>query len=270
MKKFRNFAINHPILFGILLLVLYPVLAFLTYPVRYLFPATEIGQIYSDTAAKLILFLLCLGVLWGFGWIRLSGITRFGSIKIWLWIILIFVYHVVVDLYVFTGEIGIVSSNSPLAMATLLYYLVAGLFEETLFRGLILLAMVRGWGDSKTGLLKAVMFSSMFFGLIHLFNLVELPIGAVVFQVAGAAMLGVLWSALLMYTGSLWPAIVLHWLTNAAVNIQLLGIQDFTATGAIYARLAIWFIPMALLGLYLLWKRPQARKSTEGFLASPA
>lgn len=270
MDKFRNFAVRRPIVFGITLIILYPVLAFLTYPVRYLFPATEIGQLYSDTAAKLILLLLCLAVLWGFGWIRLAGLTRFGGIKIWPWITLIFVYHVLVDLYVFTGEIGIVSSNSPLGLPTLLYYLVASLFEETLFRGLILLAMLLAWGPSRTGTLKAVFFSSMLFGVIHLFNLVELSIGAVVFQVIGAAMLGVLWSALYLFTQSLWPAIVLHWLTNAAVNIQLLEIQDFAVTEMIYARLAFWFIPMLALGLYLLWKLPQARKNTTELLASPA
>jgi membrane protease YdiL (CAAX protease family) len=264
MKKIKNFALKQPVLFALALLALYPVMAILTYPLRYLFPATELGQIYSDTTAKLILFAVFLAVLWRFGWIKASGITRFGAGKYLLLIVIVFAYHLAVDVYAFTGKINVVSSSSPLGLAKLMYYLTAGLFEETLFRGVILLVMISAWGSSTKGIFKAVFFSSLFFGLIHLFNIAELSVAAVVLQAVGAVLLGILWASLVLTTRSLWTAVILHWLTNAAVNIALIGNADALNFVSIYARLALYFIPLGALGIYLTWKNSKSRIVTEG------
>ena len=256
MSKLKNFALSYPLIFGLVLVAVYPLLAILTYPVRFLFPQNQIGLLYSDTISKLILFSFFFVILWRFGWIRASGISRLVDVRIWMFVAIIFIYHVIVDLYVITGEVSIVSSNSPLAFPSLLYYFPASLMEEIVFRGLILLAMVFAWGSNKTGIVKAVVFSSLYFGLIHLFNLAEQPVGVVLFQAVGAALLGILWAAIVLVTKSLWPVIIIHWLTNAAVNIKLIENVNFQATAEMYGLLAIFFIPMAVLGTYLVWKLP--------------
>jgi len=261
MNTLKKFSIRYPVLFGLILIALYPVIAFLAYPVSMLFPTNEVGQLYSAAAVKLIMFLACVLVLWKFGWIGASGITRTASRKTWMVVAVIFVYHLVVDLYAFTGKVGIVTSNSPMGLANLVYYLPASLFEESLFRGLILLAMVSAWGDNKRGLAKAVFFSSLLFGLIHLYNLANLPSGVVMLEAVGAAMLGILWAALVLISGSLWPAILLHWLTNAAVNIQLSGIENFQETYGVHIQLIILFIPMVIIGAYLVWKIPEPQRT---------
>ena len=254
MKTFKNFALNHPVLFSLVMIALYPVLVFLTYPVNYLFPETEAGLLYSGAMTKLILCAVLLMILWRFGWLSAAGIARFRGIKTWPAIAMILIYHLVINLYAFTGEISTVTSNSPLGLANLVYYLPASLFEEILFRGLILLAMLLAWGETRRGVAKAVLFSSLFFGLIHLFNLAEIPLDVVLLQVLGAGMLGILWAALTLITHSLWPAILLHWLTNAAVNIQLIGTEDFQETTTMFATQAVLLIPLVVFGGYLIWK----------------
>lgn len=258
MNKFKVFALRRPFLFGIVLIFLYVILIYLTYPINFLFPENEVGQLYSNAAIKLTISLIFLAILWRFGWVKTSGLTRFGNVKVWLVIPILLVYHLLVNLHFMTGDLSIVFPNSPLAIANLVYYFPAGLMEEIMFRGLVLLAMVFAWGPTKKGLTKAVLLSSLLFGLIHLLNIVELPIEVVFLEVLVAAMLGFLWAAILMASRSMWPAIILHWLTNAAVNVKLLGINNFQETFSMHLGRTIFFIPLVVYGAYLVWKLPES------------
>jgi len=42
-----------------------------------------------------------------------------------------------------------------------------GIAEEFLFRGILLFVLVRAWGRNRTGALRAVLVTSVVFGLIH-------------------------------------------------------------------------------------------------------
>ena len=258
MNRFKNFALRRPFLFGIVLIVLYVLLLYPTYPVRFLFPDTEIGDLYGDTAIKLIISLIFTALLWRFGWVQASGLTRFGGVKVWLVIAIILVYHVLVNLRFITGNFAIFFPDSPLRIANLVYYFPASLMEEIMFRGLTLLAMVFAWGQTRKGLVKAVLLSSILFGLIHLLNVVDLPLTVVLLEVFVAAMLGFWWAAIFLATRSIWPAIILHWLTNAAVNVKLAGMDNFKETFNMHLGRGIFFIPLVVFGAYLIWKLPQS------------
>lgn len=86
------------------------------------------------------------------------------------------------------------------AMAWGLVFLLAGFFEESLFRGYIQFTLTRGigfwWG--------ALLFAAVF-GLTHITNTGESPIGLA--SVVGA---GLVFSLSLWYTGSLWWAVGFH------------------------------------------------------------
>lgn len=254
MNKFKNFALRRPFLFGVVLIFMYVIFVYLTYPINFLFPENEIGQLYSNAAIKLTISLLFLAILWRFDWTQASGLTRLGNVKVWLVVAIILVYHLLVNLRFMTGDLAIVFPDSPLAIANLVYYFPASLMEEIMFRGLTLLAMVLAWGPTQKGLVKAVLLSSLLFGLIHMFNVVELPIEVVFLEVLVAALLGFLWAAITLATRSLWPAIILHWLTNAAVNLKLIGIDNFQESFAMHVGRAIFFIPLVVYGAYLVWK----------------
>jgi membrane protease YdiL (CAAX protease family) len=84
--------------------------------------------------------------------------------------------------------------------------LLVALHEETWFRGVILTAL------APRGPALAVVASAMLFGIAHSANLLTtraLP-AAVAYQVASAALIGIVFGAVRLRTGMIWPSIVGH------------------------------------------------------------
>lgn len=75
--------------------------------------------------------------------------------------------------------------------------LTAGICEEILFRG-FLMWLIAAW----TNLLVAVILSSLLFGCVHIY------LGAA--YVPKAAIVGLIFAFVVVASGSLWPAIVIH------------------------------------------------------------
>ncbi len=97
--------------------------------------------------------------------------------------------------------------------------LIPAICEEILFRGYVLRAFEKSWG-----IITAIIISGIIFGLFHmqLGNLLPL------------ATLGVLLALMTWLSGSLWPAIVAHFVNNGAavlvgVNFPELIFQDMSA-----------------------------------------
>lgn len=258
MNKFKNFALKRPFIFGLVMVFLYALLTTITYPVHYLFPENEVGQLYADTFAKLIVFLVFLVLLWRFGWVKESGINQLGDAKKWLIVGLILVYLILVELYAFTGDMTIVFQNPQLATANLSFAFSTSLVEETMYRALVLVAMILVWGNTKGGQVKAILLSSLFFGLMHMFNLITRPVGVVLFQAIVVTLPGILYAALVLTSRSLWTAIILHWLTNAAVNIKLIGYENYQETQTMWVTFALSLVPLMAYSIYLIWKLPES------------
>lgn len=81
---------------------------------------------------------------------------------------------------------------------------VPALCEEVLFRGYILHAFEKSWG-----IITAVVVSGLIFGLFHL----QLP------NLLPLATLGIMLALMTWFSGSLWPAIVAHFLNNGAAVV---------------------------------------------------
>lgn len=104
--------------------------------------------------------------------------------------------------------------NLPLSglVCCIVCMLCVGFVEEALFRGLLFKAL------EKDGVNKAIVISSVTFGLGHLLNLVNGSGAGVVenlFQVTGAIIIGFLFVILFDRGGSLYPCVITH----AVVNI---------------------------------------------------
>lgn len=257
MKKLKTFAVQRPFLFAIVLVFVYALLTTLVFPVHYLFPDTEIGQTYGDALSKLIVFAIFLLALWRFDWFRASGITRTGGRWIWVLAAVITTYRILTELYAFTGSASLPITGGALAAARLTFSLSTALVEETMLRGLVLMAMLAAWGGSKQGQVRAVLLSAVVFGLTHLFNLISRPPGVVLFQTVMVMLPGILYAALVLYTRSLWPGIIIHWLGNAAVNIKLIGSESYQETFSMWLIYAVTLLPLVAYSAYLLWKLPE-------------
>jgi membrane protease YdiL (CAAX protease family) len=93
----------------------------------------------------------------------------------------------------FTGVVG-------LLIGLMLIAVLPGICEEVAHRGLLL----RGFA-ARIGIMKAVMFSSIIFGLMHL-NIV---------QAVYAAVLGYMMALAVLATRNIWTAVIMHFMNNA-------------------------------------------------------
>ncbi len=86
----------------------------------------------------------------------------------------------------------------------------APLYEELIFRGLILGALIQSMSDK-----KAIVASSLLFALWHLKNVFYLDPAQLAYQIAYAGFLiGPLLAYITLKTKTVWPGIILHYLNN--------------------------------------------------------
>ena len=127
----------------------------------------------------------------------------------------------------------------------------AGLFEEIMFRGIILTVLLAHYSDK-----KSVWISAVFFGVVHYANLLrEFNYEYFIFttaQVIWAIGLGLLWGYLVIKTNSLIPGIILHYLSNALDSLWLFLPNISIEIRVLYILLFAKFIPIILS---LLWIR---------------
>lgn len=90
-----------------------------------------------------------------------------------------------------------------------------GFFEEIVFRGVILMVLLERLEEEEHGIFKAVVISSILFGMIHLLNLFA---GAAIWptmqQVGYSFLMGLLWAVVYLKTKNLWLSMGLHALYN--------------------------------------------------------
>jgi len=106
-------------------------------------------------------------------------------------------------------------SGIPLILFVLMYILLPAVLEELLFRGVILFRL-RRFGDG-----FAVVLSSFIFALMH-HNMISMP---------GIFLIGVLFAYATIYSNSIIPAMVMHFLNNA-IAILLIWLEQHGAPEA--------------------------------------
>lgn len=159
---------------------------------------------------------------------------------------------------VITGNVVIKESGVTLLLYAL-YCLSIGLFEETVFRGIVFPLCYQKLKDKKLGLFFAVALSSAMFGATHLVNaLAGMNIGLCLLQVGYSFLIGALCAVAVVITKNLFVAIFLHavydiggMLLNRVGDLGIAtGFQWDTLTVVITAVLgticAIWTIMLLL------------------------
>lgn len=141
-------------------------------------------------------------------------------------------------------EVGVGSVGHMIQLV--IFLLMVSFAEEGLFRGVVLRAL------TPSGLTRSVVLSSLFFGLSHLSSIWGgASLLTTIIQVIVAMLLGIGFAGARLYTGTIWPIIIVHTLTNFATttngNFALAPVESFTLRS-----LTIFFIP-ALYALYGLW-----------------
>ncbi len=126
----------------------------------------------------------------------------------------------------------------------------AGLFEEIMFRGIILTLLLAHYSEK-----KSLFISAAFFGVVHYANLLhEFNYEQFIFttaQVIWAVGMGLLWGYLVIKTNSLIPSIILHYLSNALDGLWLFIPALSIEIRIIYILLFGKFIPIILTILWI-------------------
>lgn len=87
-------------------------------------------------------------------------------------------------------------------------------FEETAFRGVVLLGFAEKRRGSVKGLFVSIVLSSAVFGAVHLLNVFTSSPVAVILQIGYSFLIGAMCSVVLIRTADLWLCVILHAVFN--------------------------------------------------------
>jgi len=253
MQKLERLTIHHPIIFGFVLILLFTLLSTLTWPITQIFPSPE-GYEVGTALAKFVIAACFILLIWGFGWLKTSGFTSLGPKWIWLLVIVLMIFRAIIGIYAFTGSIQFGLLTVELTLAILFYTFATSLLEETMYRGLLLTAMVKAWGSTRRGLYAAAILSGLFWASLHFINLIIHPFPVVALQVLEITMAGFVYAAIVLSSRSIWPVIILHWVVNASVSLQAIQNPNFEETTTAWFIFNLAALPMVGVGIYLMQK----------------
>ncbi len=223
-------------------------------------------HLWPEIALAAVLMLVVVAL----GWIREVGLTQWPSLRGWLLTIPILLYTLFLALL---PVALLMAGDAPATTAAAMNWvlvgiaaftaLIVGFFEEVLFRGVLLHGL-----RARLSAIVSVLVGAAIFGAFHLVNWVTgQPLEPTIAQALGAAGGGVLYGALVLWTGSLWPAILLHGFWDASITFlqtviattETVDPADTTA----HPLMALFSFEM-VYGLILLafWWRFRGRRST--------
>ena len=109
----------------------------------------------------------------------------------------------------------------------ILFEIGTGIFEEGLFRGIILIPMLLRWGNSAKGRLISVFISSILFGFVHFSGGVD--------QIIFATYMGICFASAYVYSKNLISCMVFHALWNFTIKMPgLLNASPSVYIGAFW------------------------------------
>jgi len=86
-----------------------------------------------------------------------------------------------------------------------------GFFEEIVFRGILLILLLKKFKNHQNKVLLSIVLSSIIFGLSHIFNIFYgLSFGDTMLQIMYSFLVGMLWAIMFLKTGNLWLTMLLH------------------------------------------------------------
>ena len=161
------------------------------------------------------------------------------------YIIIVTLILSVINLFPFDLSIGITTLSVFFTM------LFVGLMEELIFRGCIYKICDEKWGDQ-----KAVILSSVLFGLIHIINVLNDDILMVVLQMVYATCIGIVYAMLMYKKQGIILCILAHAIANIAGNLG--------ATETVYKEI-IFTIICVVFAIIMIFRFDLLKKANRNF-----
>ncbi len=227
----NSFSSKHPVIFGIILIVaafvVTGVLTALTTAVGF---STEGGTVIGRIVVAAVLILLFHAC---FHWDKsFSGIAL-------AWPVLIVVaWNIVYHLMEGAGFVA--ASAIP---GAILAGLAPGLFEEVIFRGIIIDRLLA----SGKGVWYSLIVSALLFALVHLTNIVGMSLANVLVQVAYSLVIGLFLGAVYLASDDIAAVILAHASTD--ISNQIFATSPNVSSAVM---VAVFLIVLAVLAVYAL------------------
>jgi len=258
MKALKRLATQNAVIFGLLIslivLAAYTVTAVLAAAIS----DERAGYEQMEAMGRLAASLFFLYVLWRFGWLESAGVTKRGAFSAWVITLIVLAYDLVTTTYALFGSVDVFGISDPVLSASVAANaLMTGLIEEIPFRGMILYAFFRLWGDSRRGMIKGILYSSLLFGGLHIIHiLLGRPVPQAILVAIGAFLSGILYAAFLLRWKTIWPVVVLHGVVNAIVALGVIETPGFTETVSAFGMTILLQLPLVAYGAYLIYRVP--------------
>ena len=259
MKTFLRIANSKPLVFTLLLLLIWIVLAgIINGIVVFLFKIPLDNLIVLQTGNLVATFILLIITL-RLGWLYKIGIVKFGVPSTWLITITLTICIIIVGFFSFFEDITFVFNSlytTQEARNILIRSLLVGLVEETVFRGVLLYSLVRVWGKTRRGIVASIIVQAALFGILHSLQvLAGASTNAAMANVLETFIFGVLAGAVVLFGGTLWPAVLLHTASNAFLLIKGLSNPWIDPVSIGYIKEALLELPLALLFIWIMLKK---------------
>ena len=144
----------------------------LDYPIGYFMKSIGIDPKMSTRVCLTLLSVAAFIILGGKKWLRFDA-KGFG--RSWLICLPIMLYEAyqVVPAVIWRIEDGIPPGVCGRLCYILILYILVGVFEEFLFRGLVFGGLLRALGKKKHGLVTAAVIASLIFGYAHVYSSID-------------------------------------------------------------------------------------------------
>jgi membrane protease YdiL (CAAX protease family) len=143
-----------------------------------------------------------------------------------------------------------VLANALPPRSTSLLISIPSIFEEVVWRGVILAAFLRVYDRP-----KAIIYSALCFGLWHILSLLDGNPVWTAGQVVSAAIIGLFYGYATIKTGSLLPAMIVHYLGNLLVSATNAYIQANASIQAVAVYGVVFTFGIIPTILMILWTR---------------
>jgi membrane protease YdiL (CAAX protease family) len=195
----KKFIAEHPIWFVVLISIVSLGLGFVVSALEYVGVPRD-GLMLVGVLKDIV---LALGLIWWLGWWREAGFTSTAYNVRDLWV-------PIVTMFVPITVFGTIINESRVMIVILVLMFFTAVGEEALSRGLFVQALL------PLGKWYAVLVPSVLFGLGHItqFLFLGMPLAVNLIQITYNIAFGMMYAALRLRVGSLWPLIMLHTVGN--------------------------------------------------------
>jgi uncharacterized protein len=210
-------------------------------------------DIDSQAAALVALIVITVLVLGGIGWLGWWHEVGFTPISEWRNLGLLVLPALI-------AVVPLLAGVDPIVVSTLVFlivgYALTGLAEEAFARGILIRIL------QPSGVLRAVLLSSLLFALLHLGNLVirgGSPAVSIA-QAVGAFSFGVGFAALRIRTWTIVPLVALHMAYDLVLNTMSLSLIPVAVAQD---------VALLVIGLYLIREPLRQRRSPAATAGDP-